>query len=68
MLEITFTISTEDANRLFECMEIERANVTANDYARQAFLAAIRRKFPEPPRYDEGGGLLNRGAYRAEKS
>lgn len=68
MLEITFTISTEDANRLFECMEIERANVTASDYAKQVFTAAIRRRFPEPPRYDESGSLLNGGCYRAEKS
>lgn len=64
MLEITITLNTEDANRLFECMEIERANVSASDYAKETLTAAIRRKFPEPPRYDKEGALLNGNCYR----
>ena len=63
MLEISFTISTEDANRLFEVMEMEGADSTANEYARSLFTGAIRAKFPAVPRYDEAGNLLNPDAY-----
>lgn len=65
MVELNFSISREDMERLFLIKDIEgKHNLTGNDFARELLEHELYRLFPATPRYDEEGELLNRDAYR----
>jgi hypothetical protein len=65
MVELNFYISDEDMERLFLIKDIQgKRNLTGNDFARELLENELYRLFPDAPRFNECGELINRDAYK----
>jgi len=67
MTEFNFLLSDEDTERLFAIMEMQGANLTGNEFARQIIENELRRLFPPVPKYGAGGELANADSYRGPR-
>lgn len=65
MAQLEIYLTGEDMDRLFICKAKEgKHNLTANEYAQALLVRELHRLFPQPPRYDEDGQLINGDCYQ----
>lgn len=65
MTELNFYLSSEDMERLFAVKDLQgKEDLTGNQFAKELLERELKYLFPEAPKYDEAGELLNANCYR----
>ena len=68
-MEINFSLSSENAQRLFAIKKLQGLdNMTGGDFARRLLEQELYRLFPAIPERDENGEIINASVYRGGKS